>query len=441
MVGDGADGVVMERVLIVGGGLTGLVAAEQLEREGTPAVVLEREAEPGGACRSLSDDGFVFDYTGHLLHVARPETEAYLEELGLWRQLEIHSRRAAVVIGGWTTPYPVQINTHGLAPEVRRDCLLGFVRAWAADRNDEPADFRAWVLDRFGEGLAEHFFFPYNTKLYRARPEELSLDWVGRYVPKPKLEEVVDGALGLHDEDVGYNATFRYPAKGGISLLPNGIADRLSCLRLEHEVAQVHLGEKWVELADGTRMEWRNLLSTISLPALIDRLVGPLLEEVEEATRALRWVRVLNLALGVEGPAPSAEHWLYFPDPKLPFYRVGFPSNHGDLAPAGCHTVSVEVSLDPGAGDAEALASDAQSALVGIGLLDEKAVRVRRVTVLDPAYVVFDHPRREAVALLRGFLREHGVTLAGRWAEWKYSAMEDAVLDGMSAARRLAASK
>jgi hypothetical protein len=51
--------------------------------------------------------------------------------------------------------------------------------------------------------------------------------------------------------------------------------------------------------------------------------------------------------------------------------------------------------------------------------------------------VVFDHPRREAVALLRGYLRSHDVTLAGRWAEWKYSAMEDAVLDGMRAARSL----
>jgi protoporphyrinogen oxidase len=427
----------MKPLVIVGGGLTGLVAAEQLERDGTPAVVLEREAEPGGACRSLSDDGFVFDYTGHLLHVARPETEAYLEELGLWRRLEIHGRRAAVVIGNESTPYPVQINTHGLAPEVRRDCLIGFIQAWAKEPADEPADFRAWVLNRFGEGLAEHFFFPYNSKLYRARPEELSLDWVGRYVPKPKLEEVIDGALGLHDEDVGYNATFRYPASGGIGMLPNGVADRLSGLRLGHEVTRVHLKERWVELADGERLEWQRLLSTISLPALIDRLVDPLPEEIVEARRALRWVRVLNLALGVEGPAPSDQHWLYFPDPELPFYRVGFPSNHGDLAPAGCHTVSVEVSLDPGAGDVEALAAAAQLPLVELGLLDEGVVRVRKVTVLDPAYVVFDHPRREAVALLRAFLREHGVMLAGRWAEWKYSAMEDAVLDGMRAARSL----
>jgi protoporphyrinogen oxidase len=431
----------MAPILIVGGGLTGLVAAERLEQAGVPAVVLEREAAPGGACRSLEADGYIFDYTGHLLHVARAETEAYLAELGVWDRLAVHERRAAVVIGGRATPYPVQINTHGLAPDVRRDCLLGFVRAWARDGAEEPADFRAWVLDRFGEGLARHFFFPYNSKLYRAAPEELSLDWVGRYVPKPKLEDVVDGVLGLHDGAVGYNATFRYPRRGGIRMLPDAVARRVNNLQLEREVVRIHLGEGWVELAGGERLEWRRLVSTISLPALMDCIVDELPEDVAGARSALRWVRVLNLALGVEGAAPSDEHWLYFPDPELPFYRVGFPSNHGELAPTGHHTVSVELSLDPDRGDVEELAGAAKKALVDIDLLDPAAVRVRRVTVLDPAYVVFDHQRREAVALLRAFLRRHGVILAGRWAEWKYSAMEDAILEGTAAARRLANSE
>jgi protoporphyrinogen oxidase len=141
--------------------------------------------------------------------------------------------------------------------------------------------------------------------------------------------------------------------------------------------------------------------------------------------------------VGVAGEAPSPEHWIYYPDPGLPFYRVGFPSNHGCLAPPGHHTVSVEASLDPNVGDVEELAAACETALVELGLLDPSAVRVRRLTVLDPAYVVFDHPRREAVAVLRRFFRRQGVVLAGRWAEWKYSAMEDAILDGMRAARQL----
>jgi protoporphyrinogen oxidase len=425
------------KTFVIGGGLTGLVASERLAAGGAVAPVFEREAEPGGACRSIEIDGFVFDHTGHLLHVGRDQTRAYLEDLDVWRQLEVWERSAAIVIGDHVTPYPIQIHTHGLAPAIRRDCLLGFIRAWADGTAAEPENFREWVLGRFGSGLAEHFFFPYNRKLYRAEPEELSLDWVGRYVPKPALEEVVDGALGLHDTRVGYNAVFRYPATGGIRLLPDRVADRVPDLRTESEVVRLHLGERWLELADGQRQRFDRVLATTSLPALVDMVADRLPDDVGEARRALRWVRVLNIALGVRGPAPVSEHWRYFPEPRLPYYRIGFPSNHGRLAPPGCHTVSVEVSLDPGQGDVDTIVTETESAVEAAGLVDSDAIQVRQLTMVDPAYVVHDHRRRQAVATLRRYFATSGVRLSGRWAEWKYSAMEDAVLDGMAAAQRI----
>ena len=427
----------MSGTVVLGGGLAGLVTGWALERAGREAVVLEREAEAGGACRSFSEGGFTFDLTGHLLHVAREETREVLRELGIWDRLVVHERRAAVVIGGHVTPYPVQINTWGLADEVRRDCLLGFIRAWCEADDSEPGDFGRWVLQRFGEGLARHFFFPYNTKLFRVPPGELSVDWVGRYVPRPALEDVVDGALGLHRGRVGYNATFRYPAEGGIRLLPDAFARGLSGLRTATEVVAVHAGERWVETAAGERLAWDRLVSTISLPWLLDRLVDGLPGEVAAARRALRWVRVLNVALGVEGPPPTDRHWLYFPDPGLPFYRVGFPSNHGRVAPPGCHTVSIEVSLDPEGDSVEEAARGAEAALAEAGFLEPDRVRVRRVAVLDPAYVVFDHRRAGALAAIRPFLRSRGIGVAGRWARWTYSAMEDAIGDGLAAAREI----
>ncbi len=421
--------------LIVGGGLTGLVTAERLQAVGHGAVVLEKEDTPGGACRTEERGHYHFDYTGHLLHIARDETREYLERLGVWSRLTEHERRAAIYIGGAITPYPIQIHTWGLPPDIRRDCLLGFIEAWARQGPD-PMNFSQWVLDRFGEGLGRHFFFPYNEKLFRARSDELSLDWVGRYVPKPNLKEVVDGALGLHDQAVGYNARFRYPFKGGIRLLADAVAERVADLRLETEVVAVNLEERWVETANGDRLPWDRMVATLALPFLVARVVGPLPEDVAAARRALRWVNVLNVALGVRGPAPRPEHWFYFPGSEFPFYRVGFPSNLGRVAPEGNHTVSIEVSLDPEVPVAETLVETAEAALAGIGMLRPELIEHRLVTVLKPAYVVFDHDRQAAVSRLRRFFSDHGVHLAGRWAEWKYSAMEDAILDGMAAARR-----
>ncbi len=427
------------RTVVLGGGLTGLVTAERLEACGHPAVVLEREAVPGGACRTEEQSGFVFDYTGHLLHISQDDVAEYLRGMGIWDQLVEHERRAAIFIAGRTTPYPIQIHTQGLPPRLRRECLLGFIKAWASPKT-ESTNFRDWVLDRFGAGLGECFFFPYNEKLYRAKADELSLDWVGRYVPKPDLEAVIDGALGLHDSKVGYNATFRYPDRGGIRLLADAIAQRVNDLRLRTEVVGLNLSERWVKLGDGSRLEWDAVVATFALPFLVDLVVDDLPDDVLKARAALRWVRVLNIALGVDGQAPCPEHWLYFPEQDLPFYRVGFPSNHGRLAPAGHHTVSIEISLDSVMDvPVSELAEQGERALAAAGLLKPEAVRTRLITVLDPSYVVFDHNRRDAVALLRRFFLDRGVRLAGRWAEWKYSAMEDAVLDGWTAARWIAA--
>jgi hypothetical protein len=118
---------------------------------------------------------------------------------------------------------------------------------------------------------------------------------------------------------------------------------------------------------------------------------------------------------------------------------VGFPSNHGSVAPEGFHTVSVEFSVDAGEPAPPALAADSIAGLEALGLLaDASAVEVVSEARIDPAYVIFDAARSEAVAALRQAFRRHGVLLAGRWAEWKYSTMEDALWDGATVARRLA---
>ncbi|HHQ47634.1 MAG TPA: FAD-dependent oxidoreductase, partial [Acidobacteria bacterium] len=72
VAGAGPDGGQVS-VVVLGGGLAGLAAAHALEAAGRGATVLEAGDRPGGACRSFTEDGFTFDLTGHLLHVARHE--------------------------------------------------------------------------------------------------------------------------------------------------------------------------------------------------------------------------------------------------------------------------------------------------------------------------------------------------------------------------------
>lgn len=430
----------MSGVVIVGAGLTGLSAAYHLAEAGVEVQVLEALEQPGGACRTIEKDGFSFDLTGHLLHLRLRESVALLKRLGVWRQLRRRQRRAGIALAGRITPYPLQIHTYRLPAEVRRDCVLGFVRATNSGvrGEGEASNFAAWILERFGEGFARHFFFPYNEKLYCIPARELTTEWVGRYVPRPRLEEVIDGAFGLHRAPVGYNATFYYPGRGGIQLLADALAARVPGLLLNCPVTAVELGARRLTVAGGATVRWDTLVWTAPLTTLT-ALASDLPAELATAARALRAVAVINFNLGVRGSAPRREHWLYVPEARFPFYRVGFPSNHGTVAPAGYHTVSVEVSVPTGAPVSPALEERCLEGLRELGWLRRRDdVVCTAMARLDPAYVVFDHARRQAVAALRAGVRQAGVLLAGRWAEWKYSTMEDAVWDGATVARRLA---
>lgn len=428
----------MSGIVVVGGGLTGLSAAWHLRRAGVAATVLEREAEVGGACRTVAVDDVQVDLTGHLLHLSRDDSRRLLVELGIADLFRRHRRRAGIALGGRVTPYPIQIHTHRLPPEIRRDCVLGFVRAWAGDAADgECESFADWVLKRFGDGFARHFFLPYNRKLYGTDPAELTTEWVGRYVPRPRLEDVLDGAFGLFREDVGYNATFLYPRRGGIGILAGALAAELDDVRTATTVVGVDLERRRLSLSSGEELGWDRLVATLPLTHLAAMTVD-LDEPTRRAAACLRAVQVYNLNLVVEGRPPRREHWLYVPEERYPFYRVGLPSNHGTLSPPGTHVLSVEVSLPAGAGVPRGLRERCLAGLEELGLLRRRdAIRTEVRAGIDPSYVVFDAARPAAVAALRDRYRRAGVLLSGRWAEWKYSTMEDALWDGAAAARRV----
>lgn len=76
------------RTVIVGGGISGLAAAFELQRRRPDwsLLVLEREATPGGWVRSSSHDGFNFDWGPNGFQPA-PRTLELVEQLGLTESL------------------------------------------------------------------------------------------------------------------------------------------------------------------------------------------------------------------------------------------------------------------------------------------------------------------------------------------------------------------
>jgi protoporphyrinogen oxidase len=435
-----------EDVVILGAGLSGLSTALHLD----PAtLVLEREARVGGLARTDAHGPYRFDFTGHWLHLRHPHLKALVGEL-LGDDLLNVERRSAIFSHGVFTPYPFQSNFAGLPPAVVKECLLGYVEARLRDARGEagePQNFADFIQKFFGPGIARHFMIPYNSRLWGVPPEEITAEWCGRFVPRPGLEEVIDGALGTRVHQVGYNAAFVYPASGGIEALPRALAARLSNVRLNTEVTSIDPLRRVVRHASG-EVGYERLVSSLPLPELIRRLdpapvgaKGPAPQGLMEHASRLRatHLRYLNVAVRGRGLL-RGNHWVYVPEERWPFYRLGCYSNAvPGMAPPDASTFYVELSnlLGPEWTDARILAALVEF-FKDIGDIrgpeDLLFWEFRRIPC---AYVIFDHAYFAATAALHAALEPLGILSIGRYGRWVYNAMEDALQDGVEAAARL----
>ncbi len=430
-------------VVVAGAGLAGLSCAYHLK---SPSLVFDREPHPGGTARSLSVGGFTFDFTGHLLHLHDPYTSALVRRLlrGNWVECV---RKAWIHSYGVNTAYPFQANLHGLPRKVIRECVEGLreARRRFGDRPIEGVSalhFRDWCLRLFGKGISRHFMIPYNEKLWGVPSTDMTPDWCGRFVPVPTLAEVEAGARAVHRKRFGYNTSFLYPRRGGIQALAEAFAEKIPSLRLGESIEKVEWRKKKVLLSSGERVGYRQLVSTIPLPELLKRLV-PFPEELRAPLEQLRWTTVLCLNVGVARPHISKASWIYFPEKKFPFYRVGFPMNFTPhVVPRGCSSMYVEVSYRPGTEPKTDRERDHLFREVRHGLLAAKILHpqdtfpVLHFAPIRYAYVIYDEQRSAALATLFGWLKRNASTVSiGRYGGWKYSFMEEAIRDGRAAAQ------
>jgi len=425
-------------ILILGGGLAGLSTAYHLGD--TPHLVVEGEQTAGGLCRSREVEGFVFDYTGHLLHLRDERIARLVDELapGVFEEVE---RKAEVRMRGVTLPFPFQANLHGLPRELVAQCLVDFVESGRTEVSEDPrTSFEAWALAVFGRGISDLFMLPYNRKLFRREPAEMTADWVSWAVPRPSLSELVRGALGLTNEGMGYNPKFRYPTRGGIGVLPQRLAERVPHVRLGERVVEVNLAKRTATLERGETLSYDQLVVTTPLPQFLTMVADGTPDLSQEAAR-LDWSVVGCVNLGVDrARIADGAQWIYLPDDDVPFYRVGFPSNFSSgVAPAGTSSMYVEFGLrrdEPF--DPAALERAAIDGLEKLGILDPGDRILARDTIrVDPGYVIFDRARQDVMARVVPALERQGVHLIGRYGAWTYSYMERALLDGLEAAARL----
>ena len=307
---------------ILGGGITGLSAGLS---SGLP--VYEAVEAPGGICSSY----YVRPGSTERLSVAPEDGEAYRFEIGggHWifggdptilnfiknlAPVKRYARKSSVYFHEQElyVPYPIQNFLRYLDSSTAAQAL--------AEMSGPKAPFTTmeeWLVQSFGKTLCDLFFNPFHQLYTAGLYKKIASQDV--YKSPVNLSLAIKGALSTTDP-VGYNTQFVYPIEG-LNVLAQRMASKCD-IRYGKRVVGIDVASKIVHFADNTSVGYETLISTLPLNRMME-MTGL---TVDDPPNPYTSVLVLNIG-AVRGPKCPDDHWLYNPDAKSRFHRVGFYSN------------------------------------------------------------------------------------------------------------------
>jgi protoporphyrinogen oxidase len=414
--------------LVLGGGVAGIAAAYAARRQGRKATIFEARNSAGGLLDNFTVDGFRFDTAVHLSFA----TEVEVREM--FDRTPYHTHQPEAV--NWDRDrwlrHPVQNNMHPLSTEEKVELLAGLEEREAIPINN----YEDWLVYQFGRPIAERWPLVYTEKYWTVPARHLGTDWIGQRVRAADFREVLRGAFTPDTPNVFYAKEMRYPKRGGYrAFIEPMLVD--ADVVYGYRAASVDTGRKRIGFQNGVEVEYQNLVSTLPLPKLVEMMpcVPP---DVREAATSLFATEIDLISIGFNRPRVSPSLWFYIYDRDILASRAYAPDwKSSDNVPEGCSSLQFEIyssSRNPQTHSVEELKTNTVEALKTMRLATEDDILFVHHLRLPYGNVVFDLGMEERREIVRSWLEQQGVHLAGRFGEWDYLWSNQSMLSGMRAA-------
>ena len=411
----------MQRVAVLGAGVSGLSSAVLLQEKGYEVRVFEASDQVGGLARSFDWHGFDCDIAPHRLFTRDKEAKARLLELV---PMNRHQRRSRIFIADRIVRdpvNPVELMLR-LPPSISTRLVSGYLF-----KPKLPEDsFENLALNKFGRGLYEFFFKPYTRKMFGVPPSEISVDWGRQKLRVSGLRDVIRRNTKI------YFREFHYPTEGGYGAICHALADRVAdhtllnakVVGLDTQEGQIR-GVRYVRDGREEHFECDRLVST--LPATI---LGKMLGHDFN----LRFQSVVLVYLLINRPRVMPYHWIYFGDRDVVINRMSEFKNFADAtAPKDCTVLNAEVTV-PSDNPLE----DVLDALERYDLVDRQEVLDTMLLHERFAYPVYDQAYEKAIEESKEVFGRFGnLHLVGRNAEFRHIEVDEAFASALAMVRSL----
>jgi len=419
--------------------MAGWGAAYRLHQEGIPSVTYDKNSYHGGHTASFKhESGFIFDEGPHVSFTKHERLQQLFAKSVEDKYEVIRSRPNNYWKGHWVK-HPAICNLYGLPTDLVVNSLRDFVEAQNAPQ--QPIhNYADWLTASYGKTFAEVFPMEYGLKYHTTTADNMSTDWLGPRLYRPKLEEVLLGALSPVTPDVHYVTDVRYPSHDGfvsyLNLLP-----KQTELQLGHQLVRLNPKTQELHFANGTVTGYDSVISSVPLTELIPMIVGAP-ADVVAAAKKLACTSCVMINLGINRPDLSEGQWTYFYDRDICFTRLSFPhmfSPH--TVPPGCGSIQAEIYFSkkyrPLERAPQDYVPDVISDLRRCGVLrEDDRILFTDVHVSHYAQIIFDLERANALAVVHGYLEDIGVAFCGRYGDWLYIWTDEAFISGENAAQK-----
>lgn len=410
--------------LIIGAGITGLSYA--MFSKNSEYLILEKESEIGGYCRTTKRNGFVWDFSGHFFHFQDSDIkDLILKGMDKENMVDV-IKETKIKYKDILVDYPFQKNIHQLSKEELLDCLFDLFTV----AQTEYKNFQEMLYCKFGKSIAEKFLIPYNEKLYACNLNTLDKNAMGRFFPFADKEDIIRNFR--KSDNSSYNGSFIYPKGGAVeyvkSVLENVDNKKICCSK---EIHEIDLKKHEVILDTGEKIKYDRLISTLPFPILLDKA------HVDYDKTIYTWNQVLCFNLGFDKKgADTINHWLYFPEKKYCFYRVGFYDN---ILGQDKMSLYVELGFEKEAIiESNTWIGKVLRDLKEAGIVSEEQTLVDYQSILmNPAYVHINSHSIEDVIAKKKMLEEFDVYSIGRYGSWTYCSIEDNIKEAKLLAEKL----
>jgi len=280
--GQAPSGRVLDAV-VVGAGISGLVAAYRLKRAGLDVGMIDDGSRPGGVIGTVARDGCLFERGPNSALDTTPLIGELVDSLGLRAELRMASEVSAkryVVRGGVLTALPMSpgafLSTRLFSPSAKLALLREpFLRPSAPDAEESIA---AFVRRRLGDEFLDYAIDPFVAGVYAGDPEKIS---VRAAFPKLHALEQRWGSLirgqilGARErrrqKESAKNTAGSFSFAGGMQVLTDALAAAVGDIALHTRATGLTRRADGVFALRGERhgepVEWRARALVLATPA------------------------------------------------------------------------------------------------------------------------------------------------------------------------------